>query len=119
MGRLYNRRGQTAIRRHLRREATPAEVALWNVLRRHQLRGLRFRRQHGVGPYVVDFFCAAARLAVELDGAIHESPQAKAYDAERTEHLARLGIRVVRFSNDAVRHDLDGVLRAIAEAARA
>ena len=119
MGRLYNRRAQKGVRRHLRRAATPAEVALWGALRRRQLGGLRFRRQHGVGPYVLDFFCAGARLAVELDGAVHDAPMARVYDAERTAHLAALGIRVVRFPNAAVRHDLDGVLAAIAEAARA
>ena len=89
-------------------------MALWQRLRRRQLRGRRFRRQHGVGPYVLDFYCAAERLAVELDGAVHDAPERRAYDAERTEHLGRVGIRVVRFPNEAVRLDVEAVLDAIA-----
>ncbi len=114
MGQLFNRRRQTETRRHLRREATPAEVALWTRLRRRQLGGRRFRRQFGVGPYVLDFYCPAERLAVELDGSVHDDPSARAYDAERTRHLNAVGIRVIRFENDAVRQDAETVLDAIA-----
>lgn len=87
---------------------------MWQCLRRNQLRGRRFRRQHGVDPYVLDFYCPVARLAVELDGAVHDAPEQRAYDAARTAHLARVGIRVVRFPNDAVRLDVEAVLEAIA-----
>ena len=96
---------------------TPAEVALWQALRGRKLDGLRFRRQQGIGPYIVDFYCVEARLVVELDGAVHDAPSAQAYDAERTRHLNGLGIRVVRFPNDAVWQDLRGVLAAIGNAA--
>lgn len=114
MGRLYNRRSQNGIRRHLRAVSTPSEVALWQRLRRSRLCGRRFRRQHGVGPYVLDFYCAAERLAVELDGTVHDTPGQRVYDAERTAHLESVGIRVIRFDNEAVRLDVEAVLGAIA-----
>ncbi len=104
---------QTPVREHLRTQ-TPAEVRLWASLKGRQLRGRRFRRQYGIGPYVLDFCCPAEHLAVELDGAVHDSPQARAYDAARTAAVAADGIRVIRFENRAVFEDLDGVSEAIA-----
>lgn len=104
----------TTTRRHLRSNGTPAEATLWTLLQRKQLEGRRFRRQHSVGPYVLDFYCAAERLAVELDGAVHDDPARARYDAQRTAHLKQHGIRVVRFENRLIFRDPEGVLAAIA-----
>ncbi|WP_420456345.1 endonuclease domain-containing protein [Rubrivirga sp.] len=112
-----NKPWQAHTRQRLRTDGTPAEAALWRRLQRRQLGGLRFRRQFGVGPYVLDFYCPAARLAVELDGAVHDDPARAAYDATRTHHLARVGVRVIRFENRRVFDEPDAVLAAIAEAA--
>ena len=102
------------VRRALRRRMTPAERCLWRILRNRRLGGARFRRQHGVGPYVVDFYCPASRLAVEIDGAVHEEPARAAYDAERERRLSALGIRVVRFTN----RDVIAAPEVVAEAIR-
>ena len=114
---IYNRQKQKTIRQRLRTEGTPAEAALWLRLQQRRLGGLRWRRQFGVGPYVLDFYCPSARLAVELDGAVHDGPERRDYDAERTGHLATLGVRVVRFENRAVFDRPDAVLGAIRAAA--
>ena len=100
----------------LRRRMTPAEVKLWRHLRNRQLGGAFFRKQHAVGPFVVDFFCARSRLAVEIDGDTH--PQQVRYDAVRTRWLSeQKGFRVLRFANRDVLGNIEGVLYAI-DAAR-
>lgn len=81
---------------------------------RRQLEGYRFRRQYGIGPYILDFCCPAVGLAIELDGAVHDSPAAQQYDAARTDALAAAGLRVLRFENRRVFEDLEGVLAEIA-----
>jgi len=77
---------------------------------------MKFRRQHPVGNYILDFYCDEARLAIELDGGQHA--QSSKYDSQRTEELLKKGIRVVRFWNNEVLENLDGVLERIAEAIR-
>ncbi|MGB5082256.1 MAG: endonuclease domain-containing protein [Burkholderiales bacterium] len=101
-------------RRELRRQLTIAEARLWNHLKGRALRGRKFRRQHSVGPYVLDFYCPAERLAVELDGAAHDHEAAQHRDAIRTLFLQGAGIRVVRFENREVIENLEGVLAVIA-----
>ncbi|MET0398287.1 MAG: endonuclease domain-containing protein [Longimicrobiaceae bacterium] len=101
--------------RELRGELTPAEERLWSFLRRKQLDGLRFRRQHPVGRFIVDFFCPSHRLCVEVDGAVHESQVER--DAERTAVLSAAGYRMVRVRNEEVLKDLPSVLQRIREAA--
>ena len=105
---------RTPIRRHLRTHGTPAEAALWLRIQRRQLLGRRFRRQHSVGPYILDFYCPSEQLAVELDGAVHDDPARRAYDAERTRHFKAEGIRVVRFENRMVFENPEAVLAAVA-----
>lgn len=95
---------QTARAREMRRVMTKHEVKLWVYLRDARLGGFSFRRQHPVGPYYVDFYCARARLAVELDGSQHGDIQAQGYDTARTRSLSGKGIRVLRFWNN----DIDG-----------
>ena len=119
MPRFYNRASQTALRQRLRTNGTAAEARLWTLLKNAQVGGRRFRRQFGVGPYILDFYCPSERLAVELDGAVHEAPGQAEYDAARTRHLAAVGIRVVRFENRAVFEGPAGVVSAIAAAFRA
>ena len=101
--------------RNLRRQMTPAERALWMRLRNNQLDGWHFRRQHPVGSFIVDFFCAKAKLVIEVDGPIHRQQQT--YDAERTSLLEHLkGYRVLRFTNDQVINDIENVLKEIRQA---
>ena len=102
--------------RDLRRRQTDAEAALWRHLRRRGLVGLKFRRQHPIHGYIVDFFCSEARLAVELDGGQHA--EAFARDVLRTQELERRGIRVVRFWNTDVLREPLAVLQRILEEAR-
>jgi very-short-patch-repair endonuclease len=107
-----------ARRRSLRQHATNAEKLLWNRLRARQFFGLKFRRQHPVGPYIVDFYCAVFRVAVELDGGQHFTLEGRAYDEKRTAYLASYGIRVLRFSNRELFEELDGVLDLLRRACR-
>ncbi|MGF1464206.1 MAG: endonuclease domain-containing protein [Maricaulaceae bacterium] len=107
-----DRRAQS-LAKSLRRRLTNAETVLWSHLRRRALLGLRFRRQHPIGPYVADFACIGARLVIEVDGATHCQRHEIAYDRRRDGRLARLGWRVLRVSNSDVYENLDGVLRAI------
>jgi len=103
--------------RQLRRSATLAEVRLWSHLRRKQLAGFRFRRQHPLGNYIVDFFCPEARLVVEADGGQHSEDNA--HDAARTEWLEKRGYRVLRFWNTDILASTEEVLAAILGALRA
>jgi len=100
----------------LRRNTTQPERILWSILRGKSLGGLKFRRQHAVDPYIVDFYCHEARLVIELDGESHEGQQA--YDARREEFLRDLGLTVFRITNDDVLDNLEGVADAILRQAR-
>ncbi len=105
-----------AAARRLRRNLTPAEQKLWQALQRRQLAGLKFRAQHPVGPFILDFYCPAYKLVVELDGAMHEGQADQ--DAARTQQLENYGYRVIRFRNEEVFTDLPSVLDRILEAAQ-
>ena len=100
--------------RALRRSMTCAELLLWQALRNHQLQNLKFRRQHPIGPYIVDFFCHSESLVIEVDGAYHQSTAQKQFDAERTRALNGMGVGVLRFSNAQVVSALPSVLEEIA-----
>lgn len=103
--------------RELRKNMTPAEKKLWAYLRRGQMDGWHWRKQHAVDWYIVDFFCAKARLVIEVDGDSHAEPDQIAYDAERTRWLnEQHHYRVLRFTNAEVYHQIDGVLQQIWEA---
>jgi len=97
----------------LRRELTSAEHKLWMQLRNDQL-SVNFRRQHAIGSYITDFCCIKKKLIIELDGGQHLEQEA--YDNERTTFLSSKGYRVLRFWNNDVLNDLDGVMRVILEA---
>ncbi len=102
-----------SFRRQLRKQATAAEKRLWLRLRRRQLEGRKFRRQHPIGPFIVDFYCAGERMAIELDGSIHDDPLRWAYDEEREAYIQARGIRVLRFRNEDVMGQIEVVLEAI------
>jgi adenine-specific DNA-methyltransferase len=102
--------------RQLRREQTDAERLLWSLLRDRRFMGYKFRRQHPIEPYVVDFYCHDAWLAIELDGGEHNEPAARTRDEKRTIILEARGIRVLRFWNNEVFNNLEGVLQTIYEA---
>ena len=97
--------------RELRQQMTPAEKLLWSRLRSKQLNGLKFRRQHPLGPFIADFYCAAHRLVVEVDGDIHDLQAER--DAARTEQFEQHGYRVIRFRNEQVLNNIEDVLTAI------
>ena len=101
------------IARRLRRRATLAERSLWTLLRGRSSDGFKFRRQHPVQRYVLDFYCPEVQLAIEIDGAQHLHADEQVYDAIRTDYLNALGILVVRFSNQRVLDDPQGVLSEI------
>jgi type III restriction enzyme len=104
--------------RELRRNATDAENLLWNLLRDRQLLGAKFRRQHPLGGYILDFYCHEARLAIELDGSGHLEEDRAAYDEARTKDLQALGVRVIRFWNNQVFQETRAVLDEIAKELR-
>ena len=99
-----------SLRRHLRANLTSAESRLWTKLRSKQFRALKFRRQHGIGPYIVDFFCPAKSLVVEVDGDVHAERSVQKKDKERERYFQSLGLHVIRYNNDDVLNNLDGVL---------
>jgi len=100
--------------KEMRRAPTQPERTLWALLRRNEF-GLHFRRQHPIGPYILDFYCAAGKLAIEVDGPAHDDQQVR--DQRRTAWLAKEGIRVLRFSAAEVETKPAAVLAAIARAA--
>lgn len=100
-------------RKTLRKSLTPAEAFLWNYLKTKKLEGRKFRRQHGVKQYIVDFYCAEEKLVIELDGEVHNNPKAREYDTKRTAVLNSLGLKVIRFENKMVFENLPSVLLEI------
>jgi very-short-patch-repair endonuclease len=101
-------------RRALRQASTNAEAALWRHLRAKRFARFKFRRQHPCGPYILDFYCAARRVAIELDGGQHFEVAAQRYDERRTAFLRERGIAVLRFATDLVFREPSAVLAEIA-----
>ena len=97
----------------MRNSLTPAEAKLWSLLKNSQVAGRKFRRQHSVGPYVLDFYCPEEKICIELDGAAHFTEAGYEYDAARTEYLNALNIRVIRFENKDALEDAEGVVEEI------
>jgi len=100
--------------RNNRKEPTPAEDALWQRLRNTAL-GHRFRRQHAIDRFIVDFVCLSKNLVIELDGGVHDDPQQQGYDAERTGYLNAQGFHVIRFRNEQVLNGMDSVVAEISD----
>lgn len=118
MTELFNTTRNKEIRRQLREDSPPAEKRLWAHIRRRHIGGHRFRRQYGIGPFVVDFYCPEARLVIEVDGPSHYEPGEPERDRCRQEYLEKLGLRVVRFTNTEVLEGTEGVVEAITKALR-
>lgn len=109
----FNDPTRKSVRRALRRISPEPESKLWQHLRARRLSGLKFRRQYSIGPYVVDFYCPATRLVIEVDGDSHARDEAKLYDRDRSEYFADHNIRVIRFLNAEVMEDIEKVLEKI------
>ena len=101
--------------KELRKSQTEAEKALWEVLRSRRYDGLKFRRQHPVNQFILDFYCHEYLLGIEVDGSVHESDEAKEYDRNRTAVLEDLGLTIIRFKNEEVLAHLSKVLAEIRE----
>jgi len=113
MGKLFNQKIQNDIRKKLRNDMPLAERLLWSKLRNGQMAGFKFRRQYGVGPFIVDFFCPAIRLAIEIDGDTHFLPGVPEQDKERERYLILKGVFVLRFFNTDIYRNLSGVMEII------
>ncbi len=111
--RLFNKTGYKKFRRHLRNNLTSAEATLWKYLKNKQLDGRRFRRQFGVEKYVLDFYCPAEKLSIELDGNYYYTEHGQVHDVQRDQLLNQLGIKVIRFENQEVFENIEGVLEEI------
>ncbi len=114
MGQVHNKASLTPVRKQLRTQGTSAEALLWLALKNKQLQGRKFRRQHSIHNFIVDFYCATERLVVELDGAHHYTLAGNMNDTGRDEYLNEMDIKVLRFENRLVREHLDLVLVEIA-----
>ncbi len=102
-------------RKELRQNLTPAEAFLWKQLQNKKLDGRKFRRQHSIDYFIVDFYCASEKLIIELDGQVHMNPTAEEKDLKRTQYLENLGFTLIRFENKMVFENLPSVLREIRE----
>jgi very-short-patch-repair endonuclease len=100
--------------RELRQPQTPAEATLWRHLRNRNLQ-YKFRRQHPIEFFIIDFYCADAKLLIEIDGDSHSTKEQQEYDTARTEHLETLGYKVIRFTNNDARYNINAVVSAILE----
>ena len=109
----HNETSQKLLRQSLRNNATSAEAILWRASKGKQVAGLKFRRQFGVGPYVLDFYCPEIRLGIELDGGVHKTSYTHEYDEMRTRFMAENRIRVMRFDNEVVYNNIQGAIEAI------
>jgi very-short-patch-repair endonuclease len=107
---VFNKSKFLTRRKELRKSPTPQESKLWFYLKGNNL-GVKFRRQHGIGPYIADFYCKEKNLVVEIDGSQHIKE--KEYDVERNNYIETLGIKVLRFWNSEVDKNIEGVLKKI------
>ena len=114
MDRAHNKKYLKEKRKHLRNNGTSAEATLWRLLSNKKLEGRKFRRQHSVENYILDFYCPSEKLAIELDGARHFTELGLKEDESRDKELQRLGIRVLRFENEDVFKATNAVLEKIA-----
>jgi very-short-patch-repair endonuclease len=103
------------IARELRQRQTTAEEQLWHWLRRHQLAGLKFKRQHRIGNFIVDFYCGELKLVVEVEGGVHQIPEQVTQDVIRFEELEGRGLSILRINNEEVFENTENVLNKILE----
>ena len=109
----HNQKEQTLLRKTLRNNATAPEAIHWLRLKGRQVEGLKFRRQYGVGPYVIDFYCPELKLGIELDGEVHNTYEAGEYDKMRTRFLNENRITVLRYKNEEVYQNMEAIVEDI------
>ena len=112
---IHTKKELKNLRAELRKNLTPAEAFLWNQLKARKFQNKRFTRQHSIGNYIVDFYCAEHRLIIELDGEVHNTPTQIEKDLARTEYLKSLNYTVIRFENRMVFDNLASVFMEISE----
>ena len=110
---IHNRNNLKILRKQLRNNLTPAEAELWKHLQNRKLEGRKFRRQHSIGNYILDFYCPQEKLGIELDGKDHFTDNGYEADEERTKYINSLHIKIIRFENREVFEQLEGVLEEI------
>ncbi|MEQ8904781.1 DUF559 domain-containing protein [Ekhidna sp.] len=110
---IHNRKYLKQTRKDLRNNLTPTEATLWKALQRKQLKGRKFRRQHSIGNFIVDFYCPSEKLIIELDGAHHFTSAGYENDLERDKTLTEMGFKILRFENQDVFDSLERVLDTI------
>jgi len=113
--RLYNKPETKDFRRKLRKDLTKEERKIWNLARNRKILNLKFFRQYSIGKYILDFYCPQIRLCLEIDGGQHSDAEDKDYDEKRTEYLQSVKIKVIRFWNNEVNQNIDGVYLKICE----
>jgi adenine-specific DNA-methyltransferase len=101
--------------KNLRKKSTPQEIIFWSRVRAKRFKGLKFKRQYSLGKYIVDFICLEKKLIIELDGWQHKEENQERYDKERTRFLEKLGFRILRFWNNEINDNLNGVFLKIEE----
>lgn len=106
---LYNKSETKELRRKLRQSLTPEERKIWNLVRNKKILDLKFFRQYSVGKYILDFYCPMIKLCLEIDGGQHNEEENLNYDENRTKYLKSLGIIVIRFWNNEINSNLEGV----------
>jgi very-short-patch-repair endonuclease len=112
MKRFNNLNCYKNFRKDLRNNVTPQEIIIWSRLRRIQL-GVKFRRQHSIGKYIVDFYCPSKNLIIEVDGGQHDGENQRRYDESRTKYFESLGFKVIRFWDNDVNNNLSSVISEI------
>lgn len=113
---LYNKTETKTLRRKLRKDLTKEERKIWNLVRNKKVLNLKFFRQYSVGKYILDFYCPQIRLCLEIDGGQHNEPDNMDHDEKRTDYLQSVKIKVIRFWNNEVNKNIDGVYQKIYEA---
>ena len=98
----------------LRDNMTPAEKKLWNVLSNKKINGFRFKNQHPVSKFIVDFYCHKAKLVIEIDGSIHDNKEQADYDIGRTYEIESFGLPLIRFTNNQIENNFEKVIKEIA-----
>ena len=110
---VFNKKSFKQRRRDLRKDLTEGEKKLWTKIRRRQVMGYKFQRQYGVGPYILDFYCPVIRFGIELDGGQHAEKSKIEYDEKREKYLKKFNSTLLRFWNDEVLKNIEGVLLKI------
>lgn len=113
---VHNKKSLLTFRRNLRIKATYTEKLFWQEVRNGKLNGLKFKRQHSIGNYIVDFYCASKKLIIELDGGYHHSKEQREKDRLRDEHLKEMNFNVLRFKNQEIILNMDQVKQQIIQA---